>query len=69
MNKKFFVKVNDVNDDNIILELLEFGSIDHVTQHTNIFTMTIDSDNAKNVEKCIGVLGIRESPANGKIIR
>jgi len=61
MDKKFFVKVSDINDDNIILRLLEFGSIDHVTKHTNIFTMTMDSKNEENIKLCEGVLGVRES--------
>jgi len=61
MDKKYIVKVSDTNDDNIISSLLEFGSIDHVSQHISTFTMTIDSKNAKNVKQCEGVLSVRES--------
>jgi len=61
MDKKYIVKVNDINNDDIILSLLEFGSVDHVSQHTNVCTMTIDSRRVKELKQCNGVLSVRES--------
>ena len=61
MDQKYIVKVSDITDDNIILRLLEFGSVDYTSQNTNIFTMTIDSKNEKKLKQCEGVLSVRKS--------
>ena len=36
VDQKYIVKVSDISDDNIILRLLEFGSVDYTSQNTNI---------------------------------
>jgi len=61
VDQKYIVKVSDITDDNIILRLLEFGSVDYTSQNTNIFTMTIDSKNEKKLKQCEGVLSVRKS--------
>jgi len=61
MNQKYIVKVSDITDDNIILKLLEFGSVDYVSQHINVCGMTIDSKNEKKLKQCDGVISVRKS--------
>ena len=60
MDKKYIVKVVDISDETI-LRLLEFGSINHVSQHINVCSMTIDSKNEKKLKQCEGVISVRKS--------
>jgi len=60
MDKKYIVKVKDTSDDTI-LELLDFGTVDHVSDHTNVCSVTMDAKNLKKLKQCKCVLSVRES--------
>jgi|GEM_PF-4553071 len=60
MDKKYIIKVDAINDD-MILMLLDFGTVDHVSENNNICRITMDSRNVKKLKQCDGVLSVRES--------
>jgi len=60
MDKKYIVKVTDTSDETI-LTLLDFGTVDHVSQHINVCSITMDSKNISKLRKCECVLSVNES--------
>lgn len=60
MDKKYIVKVVDTNDETI-LTLLDFGTVDHVSQNINVCSITMDSKNVSKLRKCECVLSVNES--------
>ena len=58
MNIKFFVNVKDINCDDIILDLLELGTIDGVLNESNTFIMTSQKDKKKKIEDSFGVKSV-----------
>lgn len=57
MDKKFLVKVKEINDD-VIAGLLEFGSVDAVLDNLNICILTASETNKSKIKKSYGVLKV-----------
>jgi len=60
MDKKYIVKVKDTSDETI-LTLLDFGSVDYLSQITNIGSIVMDSKNVSKLRECECVLSVNES--------
>jgi len=60
MDKKYIIKVVDTSDETI-LTLLDFGTVDYISQITNIGSLIMDSKNVSKLRKCECVLSVNES--------
>lgn len=60
MDKTYLIEVEDITDDNIIMEILNYGTIDATLDNLNIFIVTAGEHAKIELSKIDGVISIEE---------
>ena len=59
-NKTYLVRVKEINDD-IILKLLDYGTVEVVTEIIPILAVTTFEENKDKIRKLKGIISIEEN--------
>jgi len=59
-NKTYLVRVKEINDD-IILKLLDYGTVEIVTEIIPILAVTTFEENKDKIRKLKGIINIEEN--------